>query len=73
MPEETINLSCAIIRGMKRKLMDILACPVCKGELKLTVKEEKADEILSGSLYCAKCQVEYPIEDSIPNLLPPQR
>ncbi len=56
---------------MKRKLMDILACPVCKGDLKLAVKEEKGEEIVSGSLYCAKCKVDYPIEDSIPNLLPP--
>ncbi len=55
---------------MKKKLMDILACPVCKGELKLTVKEEKADDIITGSLYCAKCKVTYPIEGSIPNLLP---
>jgi uncharacterized protein YbaR (Trm112 family) len=55
---------------MKKKLMDILACPVCKGEVKLTVEAEKGDEIITGSLYCAKCQVTYPITDSIPNLLP---
>jgi len=58
---------------MKRKLMDILACPVCKGDLKLTIKEEKGDEIVTGKLYCVKCAVEYPIEDSIPNLLPPKK
>jgi len=58
---------------MKRELVKILACPVCKGELKLSVKEEKAKEIIKGSLYCAKCKVHYPIEDSIPNLLPPEK
>jgi uncharacterized protein YbaR (Trm112 family) len=58
---------------MKRELMDILACPVCKGELKLTVTEEKAKEIVTGSLFCAKCNHSYPIEDTIPNLLPPEK
>jgi len=56
---------------MKRELMDILACPVCKGELELTVEEEKGKEIVSGSLYCRKCDERYPIVDTIPNLLPP--
>ena len=51
--------------------MDILACPVCKGELELSVEEENETEVVSGSLYCPKCQVRYLIVDSIPNLLPP--
>ena len=57
---------------MKRSLMDIIVCPVCKGELKLTVTAEEGEEIITGSLHCAKCQVDYPIEESIPNLLPPE-
>jgi uncharacterized protein YbaR (Trm112 family) len=56
---------------MKRELMDILACPMCKGELKLEVKEESNGEVITGTLYCAKCDEYYPIEDGIPNLLPP--
>jgi uncharacterized protein YbaR (Trm112 family) len=56
---------------MKRELMDILVCPVCKGELKLTVEEEK-EEVITGSLYCSRCKVHYPITNSIPNLLPPE-
>jgi uncharacterized protein YbaR (Trm112 family) len=56
---------------MKRQLMDILACPVCKGGLKLTVTEENPKEIVSGSLYCGGCRQNYPIEETIPNLLPP--
>lgn len=55
---------------MKRELMEILVCPVCKGELQLNVTEEK-EEIVSGSLYCQKCDYSYPIVDNIPNLLPP--
>ena len=57
---------------MKRELMDIIVCPVCKGKLELTVDEESEEEIISGSLYCQKCDYRYPIENSIPNLLPPE-
>ena len=56
---------------MRRDLMDILACPVCKGQLELRVEEEEGPDIIKGSLYCQQDQEEYPIEDSIPNLLPP--
>ena len=63
----------AIIRFMRRELMDILVCPVCKGELQLTVEEENGEEIVSGSLYCAKCRVNYSITDTIPDLLPPDQ
>ncbi|MDY6966199.1 MAG: methytransferase partner Trm112 [Halobacteriota archaeon] len=56
---------------MKSELMDILACPICKGDLQLSVDEEDGEEIISGTLHCSKCDYNYPIEDSIPNLLPP--
>jgi uncharacterized protein YbaR (Trm112 family) len=56
---------------MKKELMKILACPVCKGDLKLNVDKEEDNEIVTGSLYCTKCQHSYPIVDTIPNLLPP--
>jgi uncharacterized protein YbaR (Trm112 family) len=56
---------------MKKELMDVLACPVCKGELALTVGEEKEKEIIRGLLYCKNGEVSYPIEDAISNLLPP--
>ena len=57
---------------MKKNLMEILACPLCKGSLELTIKEENGKEIVKGSLYCKKCSETYPIEDTIPNLLPPK-
>lgn len=56
---------------MRRQLMDILVCPLCRSELTLTVDEERDDEIVSGSLQCQACGETYPIEDAIPNMLPP--
>jgi len=58
---------------MKRELMDILVCPVCKGELELSVEEESEKEIVTGALHCPKCNERYPIVDAIPNLLPPDQ
>jgi len=58
---------------MKRELMDILACPVCKRELELSVEKENEQEVITGSLYCQKCNEHYPIVDTIPNLLPPEQ
>ena len=60
-------------QAMKRELMDILACPVCKGGLELSVEKENEEEIVTGSLYCQKCDERYPIVDTIPNLLPPDQ
>ena len=56
---------------MKRELMDILACPMCKGPLTLDVGKEDEGEIIEGTLRCDSCNETYPIEDTIPNLLPP--
>jgi uncharacterized protein YbaR (Trm112 family) len=58
---------------MKRSLVEILACPVCKRELELKVEEEGEGEVIKGYLRCGKCQHDYPIEDGIPNLLPPEK
>jgi len=57
---------------MKKDLLDILCCPVCKGDLVLDVAEGNEKEIVNGTLYCGKCNEFYPIEDGIPNLLPPE-
>jgi len=56
---------------MKQELIDVLACPVGKGNLELSMTQESGAEIVSGSLRCPHCQVLYPIGDGIPNLLPP--
>ena len=51
--------------------MDILVCPECKGELNLVVSVEQDDEVVEGSLSCVVRDIAYPIEDTIPNMLPP--
>ncbi len=58
---------------MKKEMMDILACPVCKGKLELSVEEENEKEVVRGSLRCPRCDQRYPIADTIPNLLPPDK
>ncbi|HQA80366.1 MAG TPA: methytransferase partner Trm112 [Methanoregulaceae archaeon] len=55
---------------MRRSLLPILCCPVCKGDLVMTVYEEDDKEILRGNLHCPACQVHYPIDEGIPDLLP---
>jgi uncharacterized protein len=54
---------------MRRKLLDILCCPTCKGDLRLQVAEENDREIVEGTLTCSQCKVDYPIHEGIPNLL----
>ncbi len=56
---------------MKPELLEILCCPVCHGELTLSVSKSEGREILEGTLACAKCREAYPIADGIPDLLPP--
>ena len=62
---------------LRTDLLDILACPVCKGALTLNAKTIAGDdapdagEVLTGTLTCPACDEAYPINDGIPNLLPP--
>ena len=62
---------------MRKDLLDIIACPICKGSLALDTDElapagaADAGEILTGTLTCEPCQERYPIAGGIPNLLPP--
>lgn len=57
---------------VQRDLLGILCCPTDKGDLDLAVMKEEAGEILEGTLTCRTCRHAYPIEDGIPNLLPPE-
>jgi uncharacterized protein YbaR (Trm112 family) len=55
---------------LKRRLLDILACPIDKHyPLELHVFEEK-EEITEGLLVCTECNRWYPISDEIPQMLP---
>jgi len=56
---------------VRLELLEILRCPVCRGELTMTADSRDGEEIVAGSLACPKCSVNYPIEDGIPDLLPP--
>lgn len=47
--------------ALDKELLDILACPKCKGDIKLT--EEK------DGLICEACKLKYPIKDDIPVML----
>ena len=67
---DELKPSAGLPAAMKRDLMEILCCPVCKGDLELRVDVEK-EEILEGSLFCKNCNHRYEIKDGIPDLLPP--
>jgi uncharacterized protein YbaR (Trm112 family) len=56
---------------MKESLMDVVCCPLDKADLELAVDDRDEEEILAGTLTCTECGETYPIEDGIPNLLPP--
>lgn len=47
--------------GISKELLEILACPKCKGEIRLTEKED--------GLVCEACRLIYPIKDDIPVML----
>jgi len=47
--------------AIDKELLEILACPKCKGELQLTVD--------GSELRCAACRLSYRIDDGIPILL----
>ncbi|MDQ3041887.1 MAG: methyltransferase domain-containing protein [Acidobacteriota bacterium] len=52
---------------MKEKLLDLLACPVCGGDLPLVhVGEREEREIIEGLLSCRKCDREYKIVCGVP-------
>ena len=58
---------------MRKDLVEIVCCPVHKTPLKLSVsKKDEHDDIVEGSLRCAACKFDYPLEEGIPNLLPPE-
>jgi uncharacterized protein YbaR (Trm112 family) len=47
---------------MDKKLLDILACPVCKGPL---IYRKEVRELI-----CSPCRLAYPVRDDIPVMLP---
>ena len=47
--------------AIDKELLDILACPKCKGDVRLTENRE--------GLICDACKLKYPIKDDIPVML----
>ena len=47
--------------AISRELLEILACPKCKGEIRLTQEGD--------GLVCDKCKLLYEIKDDIPSML----
>ncbi len=47
--------------AIDREVLDILVCPRCKGDVRLTEK--------GAGLVCWACRVRYPIKDDIPVML----
>jgi len=46
---------------LEKKLLEILACPACKGELEYDEKNQR--------LTCHACRLKYKIEEDIPIML----
>lgn len=46
---------------VEKELLEILACPKCKGDVELSEKD--------NGLICKKCGLLYPIKDDIPVML----
>lgn len=44
-----------------KELLEILACPKCKGRVKLNSRKD--------GLVCEKCRLVYPVKDDIPVML----
>ncbi|MBN2139851.1 MAG: Trm112 family protein [Desulfovibrionaceae bacterium] len=47
--------------ALNRELLELLACPKCKGKLELLPGER--------GLACDRCRVVYPVKDEIPIML----
>ena len=57
---------------MKPELIDFLVCPTCRNRLDLKIlKKTQDDDIEEGNLKCRVCDSACPIQNGIPNLLPP--
>ena len=49
------------LKMIDTKLLEILACPACRGDLEYDTRNEK--------LLCTGCGLKYPVKDGIPVML----
>ncbi|MCC6542891.1 MAG: Trm112 family protein [Nitrospirae bacterium] len=47
--------------ALSKDLLEILACPKCKGDIRLSAKGD--------GLICDRCKLLYPVKDDIPVML----
>ena len=47
--------------ALSKELLEVLACPKCKGDIRLNEKKD--------GLICDRCRLIYPIRDGIPVML----
>lgn len=55
---------------MKERLLELLACPDCGGELAMEAGRRDGDEITDARLECSGCGRGFPVYRGIPRLLP---
>ncbi|MBI4240093.1 MAG: methyltransferase domain-containing protein [Candidatus Rokubacteria bacterium] len=63
---------------MRSRLLDLLACPACRGRLVMALPSSPPadrgrrgdDEIQNGTLACTGCGAGYPVQEGVPCLLP---
>lgn len=57
---------------MRKSLLGILACPICKGNIILRrTSKHSGEEVIQGELHCQKCDRYYYIKEGIPHLIIP--
>jgi len=49
------------MHGLSKELLEVLACPKCKGSLEYKKRKQK--------LVCSKCRLAYRVENGIPVML----
>ena len=56
---------------MRAKLIEVLACPKCAGDLTCAATREAGGEIEEGRLTCSGCGAAYPVTNGIPRFVEP--
>ena len=52
-------------------MLSILCCPTCRtGELRAEIEKQDGSQIQEGNLICDTCNVSYPVQSGIPDLIP---
>ncbi len=52
-------------------MLSILCCPTCRiGELRAEIEKQEGNQIQEGNLICDTCNVSYPVQVGIPDLMP---